>query len=152
MRRDLPTIELERFLSQPLVAILATYRKDGTILLSPVWHEWADGGFNVMIGPDDVKARHLRRDPRVSLVVAQSEPPYAGAEIRTIARLIEDDEAAHGLDRRLAVRYLGERMGNEYADSIADDPMIVLRLESGTFRSWDYSDTPELRTELPNDS
>lgn len=144
MRRDLPVDDLERFLSQPVVAILATYRKEGTIPLSPVWHEWVDGGFNVMIGPDDVKARHLRHDPRVSLVVAQSEPPYAGAEMRTIGRLIEDSDAAHGLDRRLAIRYLGERMGNAYADSIAGDPMIVLRLEAGTFRSWDYSDTPEL--------
>ena len=30
-----------------LLAVLATYRSDGTVLLSPVWHEWRDGGFQV---------------------------------------------------------------------------------------------------------
>ena len=140
MRRDLSADELQRFLDAPLVATLATYRKDGTVLLSPVWHEWVDGGFNMMIGADDVKARHLKRDPRASVAVYQNDPPYAGIELRATARLTEDDRAAHDLDRRMAIRYLGEKAGNAYADSIANDPMLFLRLEPGEIRTWDYSD------------
>jgi hypothetical protein len=34
-------------LERPLVAVLATYRRDGTVLLSPIWHEWRDNGFSV---------------------------------------------------------------------------------------------------------
>ena len=49
-------------------AVLATHREDGTVLLSPVYQEWRDGGFNVAVSSNDVKARHLRRDPRASLV------------------------------------------------------------------------------------
>ena len=30
-----------------LLAVLATYRRDGTVLLTPVWHEWREGGFSV---------------------------------------------------------------------------------------------------------
>jgi hypothetical protein len=44
MRKDLGPQDLGDLLEQPLVAVLATYRADGTALLSPVWHEWRDGG------------------------------------------------------------------------------------------------------------
>lgn len=144
MRRDLPADELQRFLDEPLCATLATYRSDGTVLLAPVWHEWSDDGFNIMIGPDDVKARNLRRDPRVSVAVYQNSPPYAGVELRTQVQIQEDDAAVRELARRMSVRYLGDEAGNAYADSISDEPMLVLRLEPGEMRTWDYSDEPNL--------
>ena len=33
--------------------MLATNYADGTALLSPVWHEWRDGGFTIVIWVDD---------------------------------------------------------------------------------------------------
>ena len=36
MRHDLPPSELAEFLALPLVAVLATYRRDGSVLLSPI--------------------------------------------------------------------------------------------------------------------
>lgn len=36
-------------LDKPLVAVLATLRTDGTVLLSPGYHEWRDGGFNIWV-------------------------------------------------------------------------------------------------------
>jgi nitroimidazol reductase NimA-like FMN-containing flavoprotein (pyridoxamine 5'-phosphate oxidase superfamily) len=69
VRRDLPLDELAGFLVLPIVAVLATYRRDGSVLLSPVWHRWRDGGFDVISAPGDIKVRHLRRDPRASILV-----------------------------------------------------------------------------------
>ena len=63
MRTDLTVEDLGTFLDEPLVAVLATLRADGTVLLSPVYHEWREGGFNVWVEAKNVKARHLRRDP-----------------------------------------------------------------------------------------
>jgi hypothetical protein len=54
VRRDLPLADLADFLALPLVAVLATYRKDGAVLLSPVRHQWRDGGFDVICVPDDI--------------------------------------------------------------------------------------------------
>ena len=34
-------------LEAPIVAVLATRRRDDTVLLSPVWFEWRDGTCNV---------------------------------------------------------------------------------------------------------
>jgi PPOX class probable F420-dependent enzyme len=121
----------------PLVATLATYRRDGTVLLSPVWHEWRDGGFNVTIEPDDVKARHIRRDARASLAVYESDPPYRGVELRGEARLVE--QYANEIQRRIAERYIGKEAAEEYAPN-PDDRVITLRLEPGDLRAWDFAD------------
>jgi PPOX class probable F420-dependent enzyme len=137
MRRDLAIEELGDLLERPLVAILATYRANGEALLSPVWHEWRDGGFTVVVGVDDAKARHLRRDPRAGLVVFDQEPPYRGVELRGRARFVEDGVVE--AQRRIARRYLGQERGTDYADSVAFDEVIV-RLEPGIVRAWDFSD------------
>jgi PPOX class probable F420-dependent enzyme len=137
MRRDLAIEELGDLLERPLVAILATYRANGEALLSPVWHEWRDGGFTVVVGVDDAKARHVRRDPRAGLVVFDQEPPYRGLELRGRARFVE--EGVVEAQRRIARRYLGEKRGTDYADSVAFDEVIV-RLEPGVVRAWDFSD------------
>lgn len=119
-----------------LLAVLATYRQDSTVLLSPVWHEWRDGGFNVVTGSRDVKAAHLRRDPRASIVVCEHSPPYRGAEVRCHAQLVTSgvDDAV----KRIASRYLGREAGAAYADRAADD--LLIRLEPGELRAWDFAD------------
>ncbi len=120
----------------PLLAVLATYRRDGTVLLSPVWHEWRDGCFQVVTGSHDVKAAHLRRDARASIVVCEHAPPYRGVEVRCRARLATG--AAGDAVRRIATRYLGPGAGAAYAESAGDDCLI--RLEPGDLRAWDFAD------------
>ena len=70
-----------------LAAVLARYRRDGTVLLSPVWHEWRDGGVNVVTGSHGVMATRRRPASRASIVVCQHPAPYRGAGLRGSARL-----------------------------------------------------------------
>jgi PPOX class probable F420-dependent enzyme len=140
MRTNLSIDDLHGFLDEPLVAVLATLRKDGTVLLSPVWHEWRDCGFNVWVGADDVKARHLRRDPRASILVAESENPLRGVEVRGVARII--DEVADETAVRIATRYLGPEKGAAYVRS-ASGHEVTVRLEPGDLRVWDFADEHE---------
>jgi len=140
MRTNLSIEDLHGFLDEPLVAVLATLRKDGSVLLSPVWHEWRDGGFNVWVGADDVKARHLRRDPRASILVAESENPLRGVEVRGVARIIEED--ADGTAVRIANRYLGPEKGAAYVRS-ASGHEVTVRVEPGDLRVWDFTDEHE---------
>jgi PPOX class probable F420-dependent enzyme len=136
MRRDLPVDDLGDLLERPLLAVLATFRPDGSVLLSPVWHEWRDGGFTVATGSNGVKIRHLRRDPRASIVVCEHAPPYRGIEVRGNAVLAASD--ASETARRIAIRYLGETDGAARAAQYADD--TVIRLEPGVVRTWDFAD------------
>jgi len=136
MRKGLTPEDLGDLLELPLLAVLATYRRNGTVLLSPVWHEWRDGGFQVMTASRDGKAGHLRRDPRASIVVCDDCPPYRGIEIRTTARLrmLEDGSVVS----RIAARYLGQEAGERYAETGGDD--LLIRLEPGELRAWDFAD------------
>ena len=136
MRRGLEPADLGDLLDQPLVAVLATYRKDGEVLLSPVWHRWRDGGFDVATGSDDVKVRQLRIDGRASLIVYEPAPPYRGLELRTRATLVA--EGAQETAREIAGRYLGVEAGEAYAAGQVDD--VVIRLEPGALRAWDFAD------------
>ena len=136
MRKGLTPDELGDLLELPLVAVLATYRRDGTVLLSPVWHEWRDNGFNVVTGPRDVKAGHLRRDPRASIVVCEDGPPYRGLELRATARLSMPEDRS--ILSRIATRYLGRKGGDRYTASAGDD--LLIRLEPGELRAWDFAD------------
>lgn len=135
MRKNLTVDDLGDLVELPLLAVLATYRRDGSVLLSPVWHEWRDGGFQVVTRTDDVKAAHLRRDPRASIVVCEHIPPYRGVEVRCDARLAA---AAGNAVRRIASRYLGAEAGAAYAEGGLDD--LLIRLEPGDLRGWDFAD------------
>jgi PPOX class probable F420-dependent enzyme len=136
MRRDIPLAELADFLELPIVAVLATYRRDGRVLMSPVWHQWRDGGFDVVVYPTDIKVRHLRRDPRGSILVYENEPPYRGVELRTTPQLLEIEGPE--IIRAMAVRYLGQETGEAYAAESADS--VLIRLEPGDVRTWDFAD------------
>lgn len=131
MRTNLTVDDLGDLLSQPLVATLATYRKNGDVLLSPVWFEWADGGFNIAIGRHDVKAQHLRRDARASIAVYENAMPLRGLEMRGTARLFH--EGLHELRQRIYHHYMGR------GPEAPDEGEIGVRIE-GTIRAWDFAD------------
>jgi PPOX class probable F420-dependent enzyme len=137
MRTGLRIEDLGGFLDEPIVAVLATYRKDGSVLLSPVWHEWRDGGFQIWTGANDVKTRHLRRDPRASVLVAESEIPLRGVEVRGQPVIVS--EGAVETAERIAGRYLGPEAGAEYVRTVGGDDVII-RLEPGDVRAWDFAD------------
>lgn len=136
VRKNLAIADLGDLVELPLVAVLTTYRRDGTVLMSPVWHEYRDGGFSVCTATADVKARHLRRDPRAVLLLAESQPPYRGVELTTRATFTRDGFKETLV--RVAVRYLGEARGRAYVETAGDD--IVVRLVPGQVRAWDFTD------------
>ena len=137
MRRNLTAGDLGDLLDRPLVAILASMRRDGTVLLSPIWHEWRDDGFNVWVEQQDVKARHLRRDPRVTILVAESDPPFRAIEVRGPARFVEMGVSETAL--RIASRYIGPEEAAAYVEPLRGADVIV-RIEPGDVRAWDFTD------------
>ena len=134
MRTGLSPEDLGDLLERPLLAVLATRDARGEVLLSPVWHEWRDGGFAVFTGANDIKVRHIRRDPRVSIVACEQTPPYRGIEVRGDAQVVTaPDETTR---RRIAARYIGE----EGAASWVGPDDVIIRIEPGELRAWDFVD------------
>ena len=77
--------------------------------LSPVWHEWRDGGFKVWsrsISEVGICAATLARNRG-----SRGGRGPGGIEIRGVAELIADPEVVGGAAFRIADRYLVDAMG-----------------------------------------
>src|SRR5437667_8867574 len=89
MRRNLTLGDIGDLLELPLVAVMGLHRSDGSSLLTPVWHEFRDGGFNVWLSLEGQgKLRLIERDPRISMVVCESVDPLRGVEMRGEAQVL----------------------------------------------------------------
>ena len=140
MRKNLAVEDLGGLLERPILAILATHRKDGRILMSPVWHEWTNGEFLLTTWANDIKSRNLKNDPRATVLVAENEPPYRGIEVSGEATV--EAMADHmPMYYRLAARYVGEKDGPAYAETFRDEKIELIRLAPGNIRAWDFDDT-----------
>jgi PPOX class probable F420-dependent enzyme len=139
VRKNLEVEELGDLLSRPLLAVLATNYPDGTTLLSPVWHEWRDGGFTIVVFDDDAKAKAVKRDPRVSVVVADPEMPCAGIEVRGQAQIVPTEPDLAPL-RRMGTRYIGAKRANAWIDAVDPASQLTLRIVPGRLRTWDFAD------------
>ena len=141
MRKNLQPEDLGDFLHAPKCAILATHFPNDQVLLSPVWHEWSDGGFTIFMPTDDAKAKHIKRRPQVSIVVAEDVPPYRGIEVRGVAKIVPAD--LETIVPRMAVRYLGEAAAQAFLAANAGTPAECVRIEPGKLRVWDARDEME---------
>src|SRR5579864_1403751 len=84
---------------------VTTLRKDGSPHSTPVWID-TDGEnvlFNTAVGR--AKERHLRRDPRVSVVVIPSDDPQSGyVSVNGVAEISEAGAVDH--INKLAKKYV----------------------------------------------
>jgi nitroimidazol reductase NimA-like FMN-containing flavoprotein (pyridoxamine 5'-phosphate oxidase superfamily) len=99
------TAEDLEFLRRPLHGFLSVAAGPVPAQPRPVWFEaTAEGTIQLFTGPDTVKIRRLRRDPRASIVVAAP----AGERERWVSvtgRTTVEPDGAHDLAARLAARY-----------------------------------------------
>ena len=139
MRRNLTLDDIGDLLELPLVAVMGLHRSDGSILLTPVWHEFRDGGFNVWVSLEGQgKLRLIERDPHISMVVCESSGDLRGVEVRGEARVMHS--GYRDLVRRTSHRYMTDvAAADRFADSMPDDGPVI-RLEPGSLRIWDYAD------------
>jgi PPOX class probable F420-dependent enzyme len=123
-------------LDGPSPAVLTTYRKDGSALVSPVWFRWNDAAFEVVIAEGDMKLRHLAKDPRCILIVFEAVRPFRGVEVRGEAELVDGDVTEARAS--IAGRYLGEAAGLRFAAE-RKKPGVLLRLVPADPRVWDLT-------------
>ncbi|SER93983.1 pyridoxamine 5'-phosphate oxidase family protein [Actinokineospora terrae] len=93
------------FLQRPLHGLLSVAAGPVPAQPRPVWFEaTADGTVQLFTGPETVKVRRLRRDPRASIVVAA---PVGERErwISVAGTVTIELDGAHDLASRLAARY-----------------------------------------------
>jgi PPOX class probable F420-dependent enzyme len=146
--RRVTLADLGDLFEQPWLATLATHRKDGSVLLSPVWWEWDGEAIWISVPENDIKDRHVMRDPLVSFSLAEEASfPGRGLEIGALVGRHPDPAAA--VLRRIAARYLGEDVAAEWLEQFPEVEWVLLRLEPRRVRAWDHRDEPLLRRAAP---
>ena len=128
--------EVEAFLRRPNVAVVATVGPDGGPHAVPTWYEYDDGQIVLHMGVGSRKYRNLRRNDRVSICVDTKTAPYQAVVVYGRASLeVGADEVRL---RRMAVAYLGEAVGNRYADMAGGEETVIVRVRPERIVSWDY--------------
>jgi PPOX class probable F420-dependent enzyme len=90
---------------------LATFRKSGEEVATPVWFVLHDGRLHVTTPPGSGKMKRIRNDPRVTLTPSDFRGrPKGGPTVEGIARDVGDEPAA-GVEAALLRKYwFGMRM------------------------------------------
>lgn len=98
--------EVRRMLEEPNFASLATLMDDGSPHVSPMWVDLEDGNVLMNTAEGRVKARNVRRDPRVAVCVFDRQRPYSWAQVRGRVVEIRHDGAVEDINR-LSHKYTG---------------------------------------------
>jgi len=113
----------QKFLEQPFVGTVTTLRDDGSPHSTIVWVDTNTGEVSFNTATGRAKEKHLRRDPRVSLLVVDPENTYKWVAVSGRAELTTD--GADGQIDRLAKKYLGQ---DEYPWRNPEEERITVRI------------------------
>ena len=109
----------------------ATTKADGRAHVTPIWFvvDGDDLVFNTW--HTSAKAKHLRRDPRASLVVDLSEPPYAYVMVEGGASISSDLGEVRRFATEIGGRYMGADRAAEYGErnGVEGELLVRLRME-----------------------
>jgi PPOX class probable F420-dependent enzyme len=117
------TEKAREFLKQPFVGELTTLRSNGTPHTTVVWVDVDTDEVIVNTAVGRAKERHLREDPRVSLIVVDPDDSYKWVSVSGTAQL--DLTGADDEIDRLAMKYLGQE---SYPWRKAEEQRINVRI------------------------
>ena len=108
--------------------MLSYLAADGRPLVAPVWFVIEDDRLVFNTGKDTAKGRALARDPRATIGVDLSEPPYAFVQVQGVAELSEDPADLLATATAIAARYVGADRAAEFGRRNAVAGELVVRL------------------------
>jgi PPOX class probable F420-dependent enzyme len=122
--------ELRAFLSfGTRTGKLATTRADGRPHVAPIWFVLDDDGTIVFnTGRRTVKGTALRHDPRACLCVDDETPPFSFVVVEGRVELSEDLDAMLPWATKIAERYMGPELAEQYGRRNAVPGEMLVRL------------------------
>lgn len=134
MERD----EWRAFLSEGTrTAKAAVVRRDGSPHVAPIWFVLDGEDVVFTTFHTSLKARCLRRDPRISLCVDVDRPPYSYVEVRGRATLDADRDELRRMATRIGARYMGEERAGEYGARNGVEGEYLVRVTPAAVVAWD---------------
>ncbi len=107
----------------------ATTMRDGGPHVMPVWFVVEGDELVFNTGANTVKGRDLRRDPRISMLVDDDEPPFAFVHIRGSVTISEDPDELLRTATEIGARYMGADRAEEFGRRNAVPGELVVRVK-----------------------
>lgn len=109
-------------------SVFASLRADGRPHAVPTWYAVDGDELVFTTWHTTVKAANLRRDPRVSVVVQDPEPPYDYVSVEGEAQLIDDQALCREISTRLGAKYMGADRADEFGKRNGVPGELVVRI------------------------
>ena len=107
---------------------LAVVRKDGSPHVVPVWVDVDGDELVFMTGKDTVKGKAITRDGRIAICFDDERPPFDFVTIFGTAGVSEDLDAMLHWGTRIAARYMGEDLAEQYGKRNAVPGELLVRV------------------------
>ena len=118
--------DMQDFLAQAHIAVLATVDSKGRPHAAPVWYLYDNGVFTVSTGIGSQKHKNISTNPNICLTIDKRDLPYYAVMAHGRAEIgpsLSDDDRL-----RLAVRYLGDKVGRAYVERTQGENSIGILL------------------------
>jgi general stress protein 26 len=130
--------EMEIFLSQHRFARLGTINEDGTIHLAPIYFKYGKSEFILGTQNASRRVRNIKRNPNVTLLIDDTNPPYKAVLIYGKAILDYDNV----VQKRTAIfeQFETKEEAIQSAEGICNKwSSVVIRIKPDRIVSFDYS-------------
>lgn len=108
---------------------LATTRRDGRPHVVPIWFVLDGDDFVFMTGAETVKGRALTRTGVASVCVDDDQPPYSFVTVSGPVAISVDLEEMLPYSIRIAARYMGEELAEQYGRRNAVQGELLVRMQ-----------------------
>ncbi len=125
--------ETASFLSQgTMTAKVSTVNKDGTCHTVPVWFVLDGEDIIFATSNNSVKAKHIRRDNRITICVDDQKPQYSFVAVygnATITLYNDNPDELLKWSTMIAERYMGKENAERYGRRNAGEGELLVRVK-----------------------
>ena len=130
--------EIDAFLARPLVARIATVRKNNTPQVVPMWFLWDNGVMYMSTRTWAAKVKHVRRNPHVAVVVDVMEEPLKNKAVMIDGTAEIVTTGVQEMTTRIYQKYMGaEASKSPQAQQSISTPRVVLKITPTKIQSLD---------------
>lgn len=133
-RVSMSEMDLRNFLSLPLIADIATLKKEGSPQMTPVWYDFDGTYLYISTTTDRAKARNIKRDKRVAVSI-RNENAHKVVLLAGIVEILDDKD--HNLVRKIAARYMPTNQLDGFVGSLEAN-RVILRVKPIKTISWNF--------------
>jgi len=129
----------KKFIKTQKILRLATIDPQGNPHIVPVWYDYTNGKFYIGTNTRTMKARNVKKNPKVSFCVdiGIKSPDIFGITGIGKARLILENRRVKLVAKKILLRYF-KSLKNKSAQQLLDDTDCIIEITPKKLTSWKF--------------